>query len=319
MSTVLVTGASGFVGSHAVPALLGVGHDVVALARSQAAGDRILRRLPAGDRSRVDVRRGDVTEPASLPAALDGVDAVLHLVAIPRDFSGGADLRLVNTEGTRNVVAAARRAGVRRFIHQGALGVVDDPNLHYASSKARGARLVSDSDLEWTILKPSLLWGERDGFFNTIAGLVRISPGVVPIPAGATSRFQPLFISDWARIAASVVGDPAAVGREFELGGPRYWTYREMVAEVLHGMAARRAVLPVPQPLIRLVARGSEAVRLPFPVASDQLRQLALDNITALDSVQRAFAFEPRPMDGNLGYLRHKLRDQEPQADGVRS
>ena len=85
-----------------------------------------------------------------------------------------------------------------------------------------------------------------------------------------------------------------------------------MVEEVLRGMNARRAILSMPQPLIRLVARSAETVRVPFPVATDQLRQLSFDNITALDSVRASFGFDPRPMDGSLGYLRRKLRDQEP-------
>jgi NADH dehydrogenase len=207
-----------------------------------------------------------------------------------------------------------RDVGVRRLLHQSALGVEDDPNLHYASSKAKGEALVAASELEWTIFKPSLLWGERDGFFNVIADLVRLSPGVVPIPAGARSRFQPMWIGDYARIVARAVDDPATVGRVYELGGPDFMTYREMVEEVLRGMRARRAILPMPQPLIRLVARSSELVRLPFPVASDQLRQLSLDNITTLDAVQRQFGFEPRPMTGGLEYLRRKRRDQEPSA-----
>jgi hypothetical protein len=90
-----------------------------------------------------------------------------------------------------------------------------------------------------------------------------------------------------------------------------------MVQEVLRAMNAKRALLPMPQPLIRLVAGASEVVRLPFPVASDQLRQLGFDNITSLDAVPSEFGFEPRPMDGNLGYLRRKLRDQEPAADAA--
>jgi NADH dehydrogenase len=314
MSTILVTGASGFVGSHLVPAVLDAGHRIVALARSQASGEKVLARLSAAQRLAVEIRTGDVTRRDTLPAALAGVDAVLHLVAIPRDWSGGQELRLVNTEGTRNLVAAAQAAGVRRFVHQGALGVTDDPNLHYASSKAKAEAVVAASDLEWTILKPSILWGERDGFFNVIADLVRISPGVVPIPGGASSRYQPLWIGDLARIVAHLVGDPATAGRAYELGGPRYWTYAEMVREVLRGMGSRRALVPVPQPLIKLVAGTSETVRLPFPVATDQLRQLAFDNITAVDGLQRSFGWEPRSMDGNLGYLRRKLRDQEPAA-----
>ena len=312
MSTILVTGASGFVGSHLVPSLIDARHRVVALARSRAAGGRVLGRLSRTQREAATVRTGDVTERATLAGALEGVDAVLHLVAIPRDWSAGQELRLVNTEGTRNMLEAARAAGVRRFIHQGALGVEDDPSLHYASSKAKAEALVAASGLDWTILKPSLLWGERDGFFNVIADLVRISPGVVPVPAGARSRFQPMWVGDLARIVVHAVRDPATVGQVFELGGPRYWTYAEMVREVLRGMGARRAIAPVPQPFIRLIAGTSEAVRLPFPVATDQLRQLARDNITEIGAVERAFGWEPRPMDGSLGYLRRKRSDQEP-------
>jgi NADH dehydrogenase len=314
MATILVTGASGFVGSHIVPALLDAGHRVVALVRSPDAADRVLRRLTPQQADGLETRQGDVTRRDTLPGALGGVDTVLHLVAIPRDFSGGAELRLVNTEGTRNVVAAMREAGVRRLVHQGALGVTDDPNLHYASSKAKAEALVADSGLDWTILKPSILWGERDGFFNVIADLVRISPGLLPIPAGATSRYQPMWIGDLARIATRVVDDPATVARTYELGGPERLTYREMTEEVLRGMRSRRAILPMPQPLIRLVARSSELVRLPFPVASDQLRQLAFDNVTAPDSVERSFGFAPRPMAGGLDYLRRKRREQEPGA-----
>ena len=136
-----------------------------------------------------------------------GVDAVVHLAAIPRDFDGGQSLRLVNTEGTRNVVHAAREAGVRRFVHQGALAVVDDPELHYASSKAKGMSIVRDSGLDWTVLAPSLLFGPRDGFFNLIAGLVRISPGVVPITGTGQARFQPLAIDDLTRVVVAVLAD----------------------------------------------------------------------------------------------------------------
>ena len=313
MSTILVTGASGFVGSHLVPALIDAGHRIVALARSDASAERIRGRLGPSRAAALEPRRGDVTQPETLPAALHGVEAVLHLVAIPRDWSGGADLRLVNTEGTRFIVAAARDAGVRRFVHQSALGVTDDPNLHYASSKAKGEAIVTASDLDWTVLKPSLLFGERDGFFNVIADLVRMSPGVVPIPAGARSVYQPLWVGDLARVAVHAFGDDAAtVRRTFELGGPELLTYRELVAEVLRAMGARRAILPMPQPLIRLVAGTSETVRLPFPVATDQLRQLAFDNRTALDAVPEAFGFAPRSIRGGLDYLRRRRRDQEP-------
>ena len=312
MSTILVTGASGFVGSHLVPALADAGHHVLALVRDDDDAATVYRRLTAPQRERVEARTGDVTRLESLAGAVAGADAVLHLAAVPRDWDGGATLRLVNTEGTRNVVRATREAGIRRLVHLGAMGVVDDPDLHYASSKAKAIALVRDSGLDWTVLSPSVMYGPRDGFFNILAGLVRMSPGVVPITGSGQARFQPLAVEDLGRAAVIALADPALVGHEALLGGPRYWTYREIVGEVLRGMGTRRALLPMPVPLIRLVAGSAEAVRLPFPVATDQLRQLRLDNVGPPDAVREAFGFEPRDMAGGLTHLKRKVRDQEP-------
>ncbi|OGO56296.1 MAG: hypothetical protein A2V85_10580 [Chloroflexi bacterium RBG_16_72_14] len=310
MSTILVTGANGFVGSHLVPALLEAGHRVLALVRDDTGADEVVGRLAPAQRGAVEIRRGDVTRPDTIGAALDGADAILHLAAIPRDWDGGASLRLVNTEGTRNVLRAAEAAGVRRFVHLGALGVVDDPSLHFGGSKAKAAALVRASGLDWTILDPSILYGPRDGFFNILAGLVRLSPGIVPITGSGGARFQPLAIEDLGRAVAATFADPGTIGHEYELGGPRHWTYREIMEEVLRGMDKRRLLLPMPVAVIRLVAGAAEAVRLPFPVATDQLRQLRFDNTTALDSVRTAFGFEPRPMEGGLTHLRRRAKDQ---------
>jgi NADH dehydrogenase len=310
MSTILVTGASGFVGSHTVPTLLAAGHRVVALCRTPTAGETVVGRLPVAQRANVEVRIGDLTRPATLGPALAGVDCVVHLVALPRDVNGGADLRLVNTEGTRAMVAAMKSAGVRRLVHMGAMGVTDDPALHYASSKAKAEALVSASDLAWTILKPSLQFGEGDGFFNIVAGLVRLSPGIVPVPGDGLARFQPIHVDDVAAVVARAVADPTTVGGVFELGGPRYWTYREITREVIRALGKRRAIVPMPVPLIRLVAGTAERLRIPFPVATDQLRQLRLDNIGPLDLIPTRFGFEPRAMEGRLGYLKARPRDQ---------
>jgi uncharacterized protein YbjT (DUF2867 family) len=310
MATIFVTGAGGFVGSHVVPALLEGGHRVLALVRGGDAATAFLEGVPPRHREAVEVRHGDLTNRESLSGAVVGADTVVHLAAIPRDLDGGASLRLVNTEGTRNLVAAAKEAGIQRFIHLGAMGVKDDPNLHYASSKAKGEAIVRESGLDWTILKPSLLWGERDGFFNIIAGLIRMSPLVVPVPGSGESRFQPLAVTDLATILARTLDDPSTIGKTYELGGPRYWTYREITREVLRGMGSRRVIVPMPVFLISLVAGAAERVRLPFPVATDQLRQLRLDNIGPLDTIEREFGFTPQSMEGRLTHLRRKPGEQ---------
>ena len=212
------------------------------------------------------------------------------------------------------MLKAVADAGVRRFVHLGAMGVVDDPDLHYGSSKAKAMALVRESGLDWTILKPSLLFGPRDGFFNLLlAGLVRMSPGIVPITGSGQARFQPLAIGDLARVFVVVVGDQGTIGREYELGGPRIWTYREIVEEVA-GHGSRRLLVPMPVAVIRLVAGAAQRVHLPFPVATDQLRQLRFDNTGSLDSVSAAFGFEPAQMEGGLTHLRRRVKDQEPDA-----
>jgi NADH dehydrogenase len=141
-----------------------------------------------------------------------------------------------------------------------------------------------------------------------------MSPGIVPITGKGDARFQPLSITDLGVAAVTAFADPGMIGRELPLGGPRYWTYREIVEEVLRGMGKRRVLVPVPVAMIRLVAGLSERVRLPFPVATDQLRQLKYDNTGPLDSVRTGFGFDPQPMEGGLTHLRRTLRDQEPDA-----
>ncbi len=317
MATVLVTGASGFVGGYVVPELLAAGHRIVAVSRSEEAGARAAARAELATAAGIEVRIADLLRAETLPPALAGVDAVVHLAAIPRDWNGGRDLLAVNLGGTRNVVAAMQAGGVRRLVHLGALGVTDRPDLHYGSSKAQAERVVAESGLDWTILKPSLLFGPRDGFFNILAGLVRTSPGLVPVPGRGRARFQPLHAADLARCVRLALERPDTAGSTYELGGPRVWSYREILGEVLRGLGARRIVVPVPVPLIAAVARSAEALGLRrFPVASDQLRQLVFDNVTTVDSVARSFGFEPRPMEGALGYLRQRPDRQVPSAGG---
>ena len=234
-------------------------------------------------------------------------------MAIARDWNGGKDLLRVNLGGTENVIAAMQQAGVRRLVHLGALGVEDREELNYAKSKARAEAAVRASSLDWTILKPSLLFGPRDGFFNIVADLVRIPFPVVPVPGNGKSRFQPMHVADVALGMRLALERPETIGQAFELGGPRVWTYREITQEVARAMGKRRLIIPMPVPLIALVAGLAEKLRLRFfPVATDQLRQLALDNVGPLDGVHRAFGFVPRKMEGELLYLRLKKKRQEP-------
>ena len=290
---VVIVGATGFVGSHLVPHLAGAGHAVIAVSRTG-------RRLPAWTDA-VEARAADVTSGSGLAEALAGAEAVVHLVAIPRE-SRGRTFEEVNVRGTRNVVEAAERAGIRRFVHLSVMGVVDDPKLRYLRSKARGEQIVRGSSLEWVVLRPSLMFGASDGFFNIVKTTLRFwSPGIVAIPGRGDTRFQPLSADDLAIAVERSLTDADRAGSVYELGGPDWLTYRQIVDEVMRVTGMRRLKLPVPIPLISALTAVTDRVLPIFPVTHDQIGSLQLQNHTDLDAFERAFGDEPRKLD--LSYL----------------
>lgn len=290
---VVVVGATGFVGSHLVPRLAEAGHRVRAVSRRG-------RRRP-GWPDTVETVRADVETGAGLDAALAGADVVVHLVAIPRE-AGGRTFENVNVRGTERVIAAARRAGVRRLVHLSVLGVTDDPRLAYLSSKWRGEQLVRESGLGWVVFRPSLLFGRGDGFFNLIkTTLTWWSPGVVAIPGDGREPFQPLSVDDLAAAVTAAVGEPARDGSVYEIGGPETLTYREIVDRVMRATGKRRLKLNLPVPILSALTAVTDRVLPIFPVSHDQVRSLGRPNVAEEGAFERAFGFAPRPFD--VAYL----------------
>jgi uncharacterized protein YbjT (DUF2867 family) len=289
---IAVVGATGFVGSHLVPHLVASGHRVIAISRDG-------RRLPEWTAD-VEARAADITT-GDLEAALAGADAVVHLAAIPRE-TGGRRFDDVNVRGTHRVVAAAESIGVRRFVHLSVLGVADDPKLAYLYSKWRGEDAVRASDLEWVVLRPSLMFGSGDGFFNLVKTTLRWwSPGVVAIPGTGDARFQPLSVDDLAVAIEKSLTDADRARSIYELGGPAYLSYREIVDEVMRVTGMRRVRVAVPIPLISALTSVTDRLLPIFPVSHDQIASLQRPNYTQLDAFERAFGMRPRPID--LSYL----------------
>lgn len=290
---IAVIGATGFVGSHLVPHLVDQGHTVVAVSRTG-------RRLPTWTDA-VTAHAADVELGTGLATAAALADAVVHLVAIPRE-TGGRRFEEVNVAGTRRVVEAARAAGVRRFVHLSVLGVTDDPRLRYLSSKWRAEQIVRESDLDWVVLRPSLLFGQGDGFFNLVkTTLTWWSPGIVAIPGDGQARFQPLSVDDMAVAVERSAAEPDRSRSLLELGGPDYWTYRRIVDEVMRVTGRRRLPINVPVPLISALTAVTDRILPIFPVSHDQIGSLSRQNYTDLDAFVRAFGVAPRHMD--LSYL----------------
>ena len=290
---IAVMGATGFVGSHLVPHLVAAGHRVRAVSRD---GER----LP-GWGSEVDSRDADVSSGAGVAEALRGAEAVVHLVAIPRE-RGGRTFQDVNVRAVGRTLAAAEAEGVRRIVHLSVLGASDDPKLRYLHSKWRGEELVRESGLEWVVLRPSLLFGEGDGFFNLVkVTLTWWSPGIVAIPGDGSARFQPLSVDDLAIAVERSLVEPGRAGSVYEIGGPGYLSYREIVDRVMAVTGKRRLKLGLPVPIISALTAVTDRILPIFPVSHDQIASLGRPNFTDLDAFERAFGVQPRPFD--IGYL----------------
>ncbi len=289
---VLVTGGTGFVGTHLVNRLLHEGHAVAALARD-----------PRKTRNRynrsVETVPGDVLDRASFTAAARGRDALVHLVGIIHE-RGAQTFDRMHREAAENAVASAETAGVARYLHMSAMGSAEDSPSEYARTKAAGERAVRASRLAWTIFRPSIVVGPGDGFVSLLAPLVRYNPGFIPVIGPGTTRFQPVSIRDVTRVFAAALAMPETAGRTFEVGGPEVLTlndvYREIAAAV--GKPGKRLV-HFPLWYGRLLAGMFEALARRGlldapPLTRDQLRSLSRDNVADVSDTVATFGGEWR-------------------------
>ncbi len=292
---ILVTGATGYVGRHVVAALSDAGRPVRALLRSES-------RKPVLASYDADVVYGDVLEPGSLRRACEGVDAIIHLVAAVRE-TGDATFQRLNFEGTRNVLEAAASTGVKRFVQASTIGAGPDPALPYLNSRWMAEREVERSGLAHTIVRFSFGFGEGDEFFNVLAAQAKLSP-LVPIVGDGSARFQPIAVVDVARCLIEAGDSDALAGQTIEAAGPEYLTYEETIDLVAETLGVRIFKVHVPVALMKPVATVMDALMSRSPVTPEQLKMLSIDNTTALDSVQKAFGFEPRSIRDNLSYIK---------------
>jgi NADH dehydrogenase len=268
---VLVTGGTGFIGEKLCRELDERGHDVTALARDPAEAD-----LPAS----VERTTGDVTTYRSIEGAFEDQDIVVNLVALSPLFKprGGASHESVHLGGTENVVRAAEEHGVSRIVQMSALGADPDGPTAYIRTKGRAEAVVRDSGLDWTLVRPSVVFGDGGEFVSFTKKLT--PPYLAPLPGGGKTRFQPIWVGDLVPMLADCVEDDDHVGETHEIGGPEVLTLAE-VAKLARGAAGQSVtVLPVPMALagVGLKVAGS----IPgFPMGADQYRSLKFDNTTA--------------------------------------
>ncbi len=297
---ILVTGGAGFVGNNTIRRLLKDGHSLRALVR-----DLEKAQLRLGDlRAQVEIVKGDVTDRDSLKAVMDGVTAVVHTVAIPQE-KGRATYAEINTQGTINVVEAAKAWGVKRFINLSQNGATPDHWSAFLRSKGKAQAYVAASGLDWTAIKPSAIFGPQDEFFNTFARLVRVTPILFPLVGGGTAQFQPVSIDDVTEVIARSLKDDSTIGQEFELGGPEVLTLGEIEKRVLQALGSRRIMFSAPVGLLRPVVVVMQALLPGSPVNTTLLDLLKEANVVSDNALVSFFQIDPKPFSGaNIAYLR---------------
>lgn len=283
---ITVFGGSGFVGRHVVRALAKRGWRVrVAVRRPDLAGHV----QPMGNVGQVMPVQANLRYPESVAHAVRGADGVVNLVGILAP-SGKQSFQAVQAEGAGAVAEAAAREGIEGVVHVSALGADAESPAEYARTKAAGEAAVLRHAPQAVILRPSIVFGPEDNFFNQFAGLARILPAL-PLIGGGGTRFQPVFVGDVAEAAALALEGKAKAGAAYELGGPAVRTFREILEYILAETSRSRPLIPIPWPIAEL--QGRILGLLPKPLLTrDQVLLLKADNVVSAEAKQEGRTLE---------------------------
>jgi uncharacterized protein YbjT (DUF2867 family) len=281
---ILITGANGFVGKNAVSRLQKDGIAVRALVRNAAKAAR-LRDLGA------ELVEGDISNLSSLEAAMEGCEKVIHLVGIIQE-APGVTFQGVHVDGTRNLLVVAKKAGVRNFIYQSALGTRPNAKSQYHRTKWEAEELVRASGLPFTILRPSLIYGPGDLFTIRLAETIKLSP-VLPVIGTGQSKIQPIFIDDVIECIRKISMSGSYLNEIYEIGGPEQLTYEEVTKAIAAALGIKRPAVHMPLFFMKTMAKVAETVLQNPPITMDQLIMLQEDNVCSMRDIREVFGIEP--------------------------
>ena len=295
---VLITGATGFVGRAVCEAVVREGHSV----RRMARGSRSHSLEPQN--SAMEWVRGSVLCPNDLRQGMQGCDVVIHLVGIIGEI-GDQTFERVHLEGTRRVLEAALTSGVRRMIHMSALGTRPEAASRYHQTKWAAEEAVRSSGLDWTVFRPSLIYGPGDGFVNLFARMSRWSP-VLPVIGRGTSLLQPVSVDCVARAFARALDSKAAVHQTYDLCGFDRLNLPQILQTLLQITRRRRIIVRIPRALAWYPTAVLEWVfprvlRRPAPLSRDQILMLEEDNIGNPEAAERDFQIPSVPFAEGVG------------------
>jgi NADH dehydrogenase len=279
IETVTVFGAGGFLGRYVVKALADRGIRVRAAVRDPEGAMQL---RPLGDVGQIAIVQANVRHDASILAAVEGADAVINLTGILYQ-TGHQTFQAVHCDGAGAIARAAKTAGAKRFVHISAIGCEDYSESQYAQSKWDGEQAVREAFPEATVLRPSIMFGPEDGFFNLFGWLSTLSP-VLPLVGGGNTRFQPVHVCDVAHaVDLAVNDDGGSVGETYELGGPTVYTFTELMKLVLAQTGRKCLLVPVPFALAKFEAFFLQMAPRPL-LTMDQVELLKNDNVVSEDA-----------------------------------
>ena len=276
---VTVFGGSGFVGAQVVRALAKQGWRVRVAVRQPHLAYK-MRLL--GDVGQIEVVQANIRNEDSIRRAVEGAHAVVNAVGVLYE-TGRQKFQSVHAMGARNVAAVSKAAGVSRLVQISAIGADAESGSKYARTKAMGEDAVREAFPGAVIVRPSVVFGPDDDFFNRFGELAMISP-VLPLIGGGAGKLQPVFVGDVAKAVVACVTDPGCAGQTYELGGPRAYSFRELMELVLAETGRKRFLVPLPFPVAALMGKVFELLALtPWapPLTEDQVELLKSDNVVS--------------------------------------
>jgi len=272
---IVVFGGSGFIGRYLVRHLAQQGWRIVVAVRDPLDA-RLLQ--PLGDVGQIVPVACDVGNKEQVAAVLAHADAAVNLVGLLFE-RGSQNFQRVHVEAARNIGQGAAVAGITRVVQVSAIGAAPHSPSSYARSKAAAESALREAVPQAVVLRPSIVFGAEDGFFNLFARIAMLSP-VLPLFGGGMTRFQPVYVDDVARSIVAALAMPEAAGRTYELGGPRVYSFRQLMEIVRRETRRHPLLVPVPFALAQLKALFLQLLPVP-PLTPDQVRLLKIDNVVA--------------------------------------
>ena len=290
--TVAVIGGTGFIGRNIVEQLARTGARVKILTRN---ADRAKFLKPMGDVGQITAIAGNALDETALRQVMDGTDAVVNTIGILAE-NGTQRFASLQAELPGRIGKIASELGIKSVIQLSAIGADDKSSSRYARTKAMGEAALLKACPTATILRPSLVFGAGDGFFNRFASMAVIAPGL-PVIGGGKNKVQPVYVGDVAAAAIATFQNKSAQGKIYELGGPDIMSFKDVMAYILKLTKRRRALLPIPFSVMGMAATAMSV--LPnAPVTRDQLKQLKTDNVVAADALTlNDLGIEATPVD----------------------